>query len=147
MAYSQEIILPPIPGPENDQTLFGVDSNKNQVRDDVEIFIWKNLSKDANTYNAYLKFAETECEKLKYVNDLKKLEFFNAQESRDLSCLSHYEKENKISENSQALYDKVYNTKVRKEAIKEISRKYNLYAKPMKTHTREERAKLCRFLK
>lgn len=142
---AMDIKLPPDPGPKNDETLLGIDSNNNKVRDDVEIFIWNQLTKDPKTYMAYLKFAETDCEQIKYVNNLKQLEFLNVQEDNDLSCLSHFEKEIKISENSRALYKKIYNTQARKAAIKEISRKYNSFAKAIKVYPPEERLKLCRF--
>lgn len=40
--------LPPEPDPAiNNSTLLGIDSNNNGVRDDVEIYIYKRFSKEA----------------------------------------------------------------------------------------------------
>lgn len=41
-----EIILPPDPGRDNDKTLMGIDSNNNNVRDDLEIFVYKEITQD-----------------------------------------------------------------------------------------------------
>ncbi|MDR1006934.1 MAG: hypothetical protein LBL65_00005, partial [Campylobacteraceae bacterium] len=46
--------LPPCPDPvKNDETLLGIDSNNNGVRDDVEIWIY-------NTYDTYIPCVEQE---------------------------------------------------------------------------------------
>lgn len=140
-----KILLPPQPGLHNDSTLEGIDSNNNNVRDDVEIFIWENITQDYKLYMAYLKFAETSCEKLKYENDIEKLKFYNIQENNDLSCINFYENERVISSRVESVYKKVYNSPQRKKAIKSISNKYNSYATSIKSYPKVERAKLCRF--
>ncbi len=51
--------LPPDPGMEADKTIAGVDINKNGIRDDVEIAIFKEYPKSAKTRAVLLQYALT----------------------------------------------------------------------------------------
>jgi hypothetical protein len=49
--------VPPVPDEdENNATLLGIDSNKNGIRDDVEIYIHKNFKGDDKYYERMLAF-------------------------------------------------------------------------------------------
>lgn len=49
--------LPPDPGEEGDKTIEGVDVNKNGIRDDVELAIFKEYPSSAKTRAALLQYA------------------------------------------------------------------------------------------
>lgn len=49
--------LPPDPGAEADKTVAGVDANKNGIRDDVELAIFKEYPKSAKTRAVLLQYA------------------------------------------------------------------------------------------
>ncbi|MEK9147642.1 MAG: hypothetical protein AAB593_01910 [Patescibacteria group bacterium] len=49
--------LPPDPGVDADKTIAGIDSNKNGIRDDVELAIFKEYPDSAKTRAALLQYA------------------------------------------------------------------------------------------
>lgn len=49
--------LPPDPGAEADKTIAGIDANKNGIRDDVELAIFKEYPKSAKTRAVLLQYA------------------------------------------------------------------------------------------
>jgi hypothetical protein len=49
--------LPPDPGAEADKTVAGIDANRNGIRDDVELAIFKEYSNSAKTRAALLQYA------------------------------------------------------------------------------------------
>lgn len=49
--------LPPEPGTEADKTIVGIDANKNGIRDDVELAIFKEYPDSAKTRAALLQYA------------------------------------------------------------------------------------------
>ena len=49
--------LPPDPGAEADKTVVGVDANRNGIRDDVELAIFKEYPKSAKTRAVLLQYA------------------------------------------------------------------------------------------
>ena len=49
--------LPPDPGPDADKTVQGIDANKNGIRDDVELAIFKEYPKSAKTRAVLLQYA------------------------------------------------------------------------------------------
>jgi len=51
--------LPPPPGLEADKTVQGIDANKNGIRDDVELAIFKEYPKSAKTRAVLLQYALT----------------------------------------------------------------------------------------
>lgn len=142
--WAQTIKLPKDPGYQSDQTLLGIDSNSNNVRDDVEIFIYENLSKVPEKYMAYLKYAETKIEFFKSRDNLDKLHELDSRIGKDTSCLSVVDKNN-FTENTRKLDDKIVNTEQRKKVVKDISKKYNEFAAPLKGYLESEKRSLCRF--
>ena len=51
--------LPPVPGVEADKTVQGIDVNKNGIRDDVELAIYKEYPNSAKTRAVLLQYALT----------------------------------------------------------------------------------------
>lgn len=49
--------LPPAPGPDADKTIAGIDANKNGIRDDVELAIFKEYPDSAKTRAVLLQYA------------------------------------------------------------------------------------------
>ena len=49
--------LPPDPGAEADKTVAGIDANKNGIRDDVELAIFKEYPNSAKTRAVLLQYA------------------------------------------------------------------------------------------
>jgi len=49
--------LPPDPGEEGNKTIAGIDANKNNIRDDVELAIFKEYPNSAKTRAALLQYA------------------------------------------------------------------------------------------
>ena len=49
--------LPPDPGARADQTVAGIDANKNNIRDDVELAIFKEYPNSAKTRAVLLQYA------------------------------------------------------------------------------------------
>lgn len=109
--------LPPKPGPENDKTLLGTDSNKNGVRDDVEIFIYEKLSKHPELFKAYLSFAKTEQNLIKYYPDINKVRANEKNHYRDLECISAIEREvgNAPIGGVSRIIELTFNTKAREK--------------------------------
>ena len=79
-SYSETInghILPPEPDPKiNNSTLLGIDSNKNGVRDDVELWIYKNYNyrlergifmQNARAYNMVIMDTHKALETMQYI--------------------------------------------------------------------------------
>ena len=137
------ITLPNEPGPENNRTLLGIDSNKNEVRDDVEIFIYNTISKEPIKFNAYLKYAETKLAMMENSQNVSRLAELDQQLSKDIICISSIEDDDFI-ENQKSLRKKIYNTEDRKKKNKLISKKYNSFAKPRITNFKTKRD-ACRF--
>lgn len=110
--------LPPEPDPaENNATLAGVDWNNNGIRDDVEraiYFKYQNSAKEAAPAFQYAKALQME---FTHVYNSPTLVAVIQEESRGSLCLLD---DNRISEVEKL----VFNTEPRKEAQKEIYRKY-----------------------
>lgn len=138
-----EIILPPDPGKENNKTLMGIDSNKNNVRDDVEIFIYKNITKEEKLYRAYLNLAESELMIIRYADDIKKLEYYVRQSYDDHTCISSMVKNMDI-ETTASILSKIYNTSLRNQVQQKISKKWNKMDTAVRLIREEERHKKCR---
>lgn len=99
------------------ETLTGIDSNKNKVRDDVETLIKKNITQDPEQYAAYLAYAQS-VEAMMYVYPkLTELKTIERQKRSDTECLRLLEKNtNKLSENMGKIISAVQNT-VEREAV------------------------------
>lgn len=131
-----------MPGPENDQTLLGVDSNKNNVRDDVEIYIYNEITKDPKLYRAYFMWANSYFNRLKNIDNVEKVNLYNDQLINDLYCVIELSpiKEGKLIEKNSKFMKKLSNTKLRVEASEKIARKIISKSRTVP----ENKAKLCR---
>lgn len=146
--FALEIKLPPKPGPENDKTLYGVDANKNNVRDDIEHFIFEEITKDPELYMAYLKRVETYNLTVKSVNDLKQFKFYVNQATNDGYCFSSVNKEQhgKATENIAKIYQLYQNTKDRKKAVSALDKNFSKVPHVSKeTPEFSKWRSLCRF--
>jgi len=81
--------LPSDPGVMSDNTLVGIDSNKNNIRDDVEIAIFKEYSNSAKTRAVLLQYAMTLQREVSQISDNTSIstELFR-EEDRANACLS-----------------------------------------------------------
>lgn len=137
-----EIILPPMPGAENDKTLMGIDSNNNGVRDDLEIFVYKEITKDHRLYRAYLNYIESYQDMMKNVGNIPILRKKYIQMNNDFICiLSISEME---SENASLIIRKIFNTKERKKASRQLDDEHISYSTSIKLLNKNERNLLCR---
>ena len=64
--------LPPDPGEEGKKTLFGIDADKDGLRDDVQRWIYFHYPEDPLIRNALIQYAKDQMDRFKYVNDKKK---------------------------------------------------------------------------
>lgn len=140
------VILPPPPGPQNDKTLWGIDSNKNGVRDDVEIFIYKNISRDPTIYKSYLYFAQSLQESLKFPDDIEKLRENDERSFNDQMCVlivdKNWEKE-RITAKARII-KVMFNTREREEVSESIGEKYHKFGKA-RVHKEHKKKDVCRF--
>lgn len=65
----ETVLLPPMPGSENDMTLEGVDSDADGIRDDVQIYIAQQYSDDALTNSALNKISILQQRQLENVDN------------------------------------------------------------------------------
>lgn len=141
-ALHAEIILPSDPGKENDKTLMGIDSNNNNVRDDLEIFIYKEITKDEKLFRAYLNHTESELMMIKYSDDLEKLRFYLKQKRNDVECISSLVK--RVNLYPQEFSKRIYNTPERIRVGKKIEQKHNQFSSAHQLIRKEERHLKCR---
>lgn len=113
--------LPPDPGAEADKTVAGVDSNKNGIRDDVELAIFKEYPNSAKTRAALLQYALAL--QMEAVQELVNKETVTAvaeEESSGYDCIGRLvpKSENdleKIDAYISFLESKQFNTELRKK--------------------------------
>lgn len=137
-----EIILPPDPGRENDKTLMGIDSNKNNVRDDLEIFVYNEITKDEKLFKAYLNYIESEILMMMNIDDIQNLKKLLQQKASDLSCISSLQ----LMEagTSTKINKKIYNTTDRKKIRDKLNNGHNRYSTPIKLIDKDKRFLQCR---
>lgn len=138
-----KINLPPEPDSIlNATTLYGIDSNQNGVRDDIEIYIYKNVTQDWNLYNAYMQYYRNKQDTLIFLNNEQKFDYFTGEgDWKAFSCISYFEKNIKMS--ASQFLNIFFNTKARKEAQKAIGQKMKGFSRKIKD--REERLADCNF--
>lgn len=116
--------LPKDPGAEADKTVSGIDANKNGIRDDVEVAIFKEYPNSAKTRAVLLQYAlALQMETVQpFVNTTIATEIVREQ-SRGFICIGDVvprENSNKFDETTDLLTkfikDKQFNTKNRKDA-------------------------------
>jgi hypothetical protein len=128
--------LPPDPGAEADKTIVGIDANKNGIRDDVELAIFKEYPNSAKTRAVLLQYAlalqmETS---LSVINEVTATEAAVAQ-SRANDCvvqsLDYIKDYNEYLKISDALFKlaetKQWDTQERRNAHKTISENVRSY--------------------
>lgn len=141
-AHSDSIVLPKDPGEANNFTIEGIDSNKNGVRDDVEILIWKEITQDPKIFKAYMKWAETELMKLRYPKDVKLQQKLWIQSYNDINCISHFQQID--AKNIHKLVHTIVNTHARENRSEEVTKLENGFPNK-KSIPPEKRLGLCRF--
>lgn len=142
------LLLPPAIYSQESKTnsaneLVGVDKNENNVRDDIEEFIKKNLSKgDRKIEKAFLNFAETITLIMLNKDNKEKLQQLEIQQYNDHICLMSVEPEGSISRRPMELINKIVNTEKRNKAFKDA-----MYATPrnaIKSPDKKDWNSLCR---
>ncbi len=118
-----KIVLPPEPDPIlNDTTIHGIDANKNGVRDDIEIYLYKNVTQDWNLFNAYLQKFKNNHEILKNLSHLEKFySLTEKQASNATSCILIFDP--RATFGAYAMSRLFYNTKARQSIGAEVSKK------------------------
>ena len=131
LAQTQSRIkLPPVPNAEiNNESILGIDSNKNNVRDDVESYIYNNLKKkDPVLFRAYLKYAETITMILVKKNNEKDLAHLYDQRTSDGRCVESLEKDS--IDDLIKVINNITNTTLRKEAMNTAGTNTKKYSSP-----------------
>lgn len=81
--------LPPDPGAEADKTIAGIDANKNGIRDDVELAIFKEYPNSAKTRAVLLQYALVlQMELTQPFNETRNVTEVVREEDRADSCVS-----------------------------------------------------------
>lgn len=131
--------LPPDPGAEADKTIQGIDANKNGIRDDVELAIYKEYPKSAKTRAVLLQYAlALQMETIQpIVNTVTATEVIREQ-SRAFVCIGDiFSREDiqKFGEETDKLTffvkDRVFNTEERKKAR-------NMFVKEVRSYSQLE---------
>ncbi len=120
--------LPPDPGVEADKTVQGIDANKNNIRDDVELAIFKEYPNSAKTRAVLLQYALAL--QMEMTQDLVNKETVTAvaeQTSRGYNCIGEsvsrndIEKFTKLTENYISFIEnRQSNTEERKKAQRDF---------------------------
>lgn len=112
-----EIRLPHPPGPDNDETLLGIDSNNNNVRDDIEFFIKYRIGiSDPDVFNAYMNYAESCQKRLMYRDNREILLEHDYQAHRDYHCVLKIDGSKNTKTKLTELYSEITNTRARARA-------------------------------
>lgn len=117
-AYSESSIkLPPRPKMDDPNSLLGPDVNKNLVRDDVEHFIYEEITKDPALFRSYMKSAANETRYLlaETSDDIKKE--FELSLSIVVCAYKFIPNPREFIEGTRKIRGKVLNTKTRRERI------------------------------
>ena len=134
--------LPPDPGAEADKTVAGIDANKNGIRDDVELAIFKEYPKSAKTRAVLLQYAlALQMEAMQTVVNEETVTEVVREQSRADSCVSDSLVPRKSPESSRSYVDiekidtfinfvkeRQLNTDLRKMARKNFIEKIGSYS-------------------
>ncbi|MBU6431529.1 MAG: hypothetical protein KGJ58_02980 [Patescibacteria group bacterium] len=134
--------LPPDPGAEADKTIAGIDANKNGIRDDVELAIFKKYPNSAKTRAALLQYAlALQMEVVQPIVNKETVTEVVREQSRADSCVSDSLVPRKNPESSRSYIDvekidtfinfvkeRQLNTDLRKQARKDFVEKIGSYA-------------------
>lgn len=127
--------LPPDPGAEADKTIAGIDANKNGIRDDVELAIFKEYPDSARVRAVLLQYAlALQMEVIQPVVNKDTVTEVVREQSRAYSCvgsvlskedLSRYLKEGEVLRSF--VLEKQRNTSEREESRKDFIEKIGSY--------------------
>ena len=128
--------LPPDPGAEADKTIAGIDANKNGIRDDVELAIFKQYPDSAKTRAVLLQYAlALQMEVVQPVVNKETVTEVVREQSRAYSCVGKIlsridmDKYIKESDNLRLFVDeRQRNTEQRKKARKDFVEKIGSYS-------------------
>lgn len=120
--------LPPDPGAEADKTIAGIDANKNGIRDDVELAIFKEYPDSAKTRAAYLQYAMALQIGLTQVFNSETLVAMAQETTRARGCLDDLggvDEQMIVSIEREDSFEKlILNTDARKNKLEEMYEKY-----------------------
>ncbi|MBI3442959.1 MAG: hypothetical protein HY007_04280 [Candidatus Sungbacteria bacterium] len=127
--------LPPDPGPLADQTVAGIDANRNGIRDDVELAIFKQYPASAKTRAVLLQYAlALQMEVTQVIVSEGTVIAAIQEEDRSYLCvgkiLSRDNMDKFISESDRlrlSVKDRQFNTEQRKKARKDFYDKIGSY--------------------
>lgn len=143
-SYAESIKLPPIPR-ETNNTIYGVDSNKNKVRDDVEIMIWNEITKNPELYLAYLSYAQSTEAIIYAYPKVQELKPLRKQNLSDLECISLLEKDNvKSSQSVGLIIKKVFDTVEREKILNWKHKNNEVYSEDYSGPKTSKKNELCR---
>jgi hypothetical protein len=121
--------LPPIPDQNlSDSTLAGIDANQNNIRDDVELALFKMYPTSTPLRAAALQYAQTLSSYFIYVKYYKSYKAITNKEDRDWGCIAEVTSD--IFGRSQAystsikISNMIFNTKQREGEYIEIENAY-----------------------
>ena len=107
--------LPPVPDQaENDATVAGIDKNNNNIRDDVELAIFKKYPNSAKIRAAELQYAMTEQMYLTKVTNTETWKAVAEEDGRAHLCILQTKADRKKIESL------VFNTQIRKDAQEKV---------------------------
>lgn len=108
----------------------------------MEILIGKEITTDPVIFKAYMKWAETQLQKLSNPKNVELQKKLYLQANNDLTCISHFHQID--AKHIHKLVHTILNTDARKERSGEVQKLENDF--PNKTWTPpEKRRSLCRF--
>ncbi len=120
--------LPPVPDQKiNDSTIAGIDANKNNIRDDVELVIFKEYPNSAKIRAAELQYAETLQLELTQVSNSATLVASMQKDDLAFDCLGYSGPDTSLSaakNKEQEIKNIVLNTDLRKNRYSDEYNKY-----------------------
>lgn len=144
-----KIQLPPMPDEkENSKTLLGIDVNKNGVRDDIEIYIYKNISQDKDVFNAYMQMARTDQLILAKYPNKKEVQRLRIKNNKNIYCIKVIDEQSEINAQKLSVMTRLaFNTKERRKVDKWIAENSYEMPAPMILRNKAElkREEVCDF--
>lgn len=117
--------LPPDPGADADKTIEGIDANRNGIRDDAELAIFKEYPNSAKTRSAALQYALALQIGLTQVFNSETLVAMAQENGRAILCLGKLDRDIIDSIQREDLLKKIIlNTNARNNQLEEVYEKY-----------------------
>lgn len=135
--------MPPIPSNDDPNSLAGTDTNNNGVRDDLEHYIYNEITKDPKIFKAYIN--HTESMQAMMVNHKNKelIRKYAIQAQNDGACIAGLFPEFSIPKEAK-LFQLIANTKSRQMAEQDVARKMFELDLTNKLKEKKEKLQLCR---